>query len=300
MRQLSKSGFPIEIRSVSDVVAIATDVGQKLKSKQAAVVAVYKGQESGSADVWVKSKPDGSSLTSSDIWAQKKLLDKLGRLPQNRAITGIISEEAEERQNAAQVGKPLLWMIDPLDNTGDYKRGRDNWSVTIGFLRGGKPMGGVVYYPAQERLYYTGDDGHSYFVQGIQPPVRLQCPALRSVSTANVITDEGVSSSFSRLASHNMHGGHTERYWAILLSQTSAQKAGVMGGAHIAEHGNLFYAWDIAGPAAIAARAGAVYAKRNGLPLNFLQSDQGHHPFELPREGFIAGNRRLLKAVALG
>ena len=279
-------GFPKTINSVEDIIDIAREIGQTLLTMQPDVVAVHTKRNEPSKDIWVKAKPDGSSVTSSDIWANSEIEQRLKALPFDQKSIGIITEEGDKSANKRAAKKSASWVIDPLDNTGSYKRGNDDWSVTIGFHENGQPTGGVVYYPAQGKLYYTGDDGFAYMMNEKQGTlIKLTGPESKT-SNITVMTDHDVKPEIGQNVIEK-HAGHTERYWDITLKD----------GADIAEHGDLFYSWDIVAPAAIAARAGVIYLKRDGSPLDFLIAEDGHNDFEMPRNGFIAGNHETLKNI---
>lgn len=81
---------------------------------------------------------------------------------------------------------------------------------------------------------------------------------------------------------------HTDRYWTIALSEND-----------IAEFGSHYYAWDILAPAAIVARCHVMYLDREGIPLRFFEKLDGHHDFEMPQKGFVAGNVQTLRNIGL-
>ena len=287
-------GFPSAV-SIKQVLDLAHVIGKELLKRQPDVVAVANGEKASTDEIWAEKKPDGSSLTSSDIWANGEIVSFLEKLPLDFERIGIVTEEGDKDANRQGAAKESAFVIDPLDNTGDYKRGKNNWSVTIGFAENKKPTGGVVYYPAQGNLYYTDDDGNSYclneklgtttLLTGRQPKQPSQ--NIAGKSTLCIVTDFNVAAETANFAQNviNQHAVHTDRYWDVTLSD----------GADIAEHGDLFYSWDLIGPAAIAARAGVIYIDRSGTPLDFLISNPGHNDFEMPRNGFIAGNKETLK-----
>ncbi len=285
--KLGSHGFPEVIASIEDLITIARDIGQELYTKQADIIAVGKGEKQRTGEVWVERKPDGSTVTSSDIWANGELATRLCALVPDRAV-GFIAEESDKGDNRAAMKKSACFVIDPLDNTGSYKRGEPDWSVTIGFAVEGKPTGGVVYYPAQGRLFFTGDDGNSYLLQDQTGVLtKLIGPAPKtSADTVQIMTDSGIAPVAVRTKVRERHGVHTERYWDIALLSANTD---------IAEHGDLFYAWDVVAPAAITARAGTIYLNRDGTPLDFLAKREGYNDFELPREGFIAGQEQTLR-----
>jgi 3'(2'), 5'-bisphosphate nucleotidase len=128
-------------------------------------------------------KDDLSPVTQADTEANEILLSML-------AETGfpILSEET--------LGIPLpypetLWVIDPLDGTKGFIKGTGDFSVMIALLREGRPVLGIVYAPAHEKLYYALKDGGAFVEDGagtrkLAVSNRI-VPQLRAVHSVNHI-----------------------------------------------------------------------------------------------------------------
>lgn len=54
--------------------------------------------------------------------------------------------QGEEGGQARDGG--LRWVVDPIDGTSNYARGRNRWCVSLGLLEGDKPVAGVISAPA--------------------------------------------------------------------------------------------------------------------------------------------------------
>ncbi|NBX67173.1 MAG: hypothetical protein EBQ96_09280 [Proteobacteria bacterium] len=282
-KYIGAHGFPETIGSVDEIIAVVRSVGKTLLEMQPKIMAVANGEMPETPEYWVRRKPDGSIYTSADVWADQAIREGLKAIHGIPRNVGYISEEAEASTNQANL-KADCWLTDPLDSTGAYTKGFPTWSVNTGYLHRSRPTGGVVYYPALGKLFYTSDYGTSVMqdeVLGVSETLKYA----GGVNLTRVVTPPGLVSIF---AGQNVvveaDPRHTNRLWAFFKR----------GGPEVAEHGKLFYAWDIAAPAAIAARAGVVYVDRNGKPLDYLASRQGHNDFELPKAGFLAGHRATL------
>jgi myo-inositol-1(or 4)-monophosphatase len=46
-----------------------------------------------------------------------------------------------------------LWVIDPIDGTGNFAGGRSDWCVSIGFMHLGEPVIGVIDIPSMREQY---------------------------------------------------------------------------------------------------------------------------------------------------
>ena len=55
----------------------------------------------------------------------------------------------------------MFFLVDPLDGTKEFVQRRGDFTVNIALIEGGVPTRGVVYAPAQGRLFYTDAAGRS-------------------------------------------------------------------------------------------------------------------------------------------
>jgi 3'-phosphoadenosine 5'-phosphosulfate (PAPS) 3'-phosphatase len=311
MARLGRHGFPRNIQSVSEIIALAKEIGQELRTRQAAIVAVNNDPSRSTNEVWVRQKEDGTSFTAGDVWANNTLEQRLRQLAPSEKI-GIVTEESDKPANLEAARKSIVWMVDPLDNTGDYKRGGDDWSVTIGCMEKGIPKGGVVHYPNRGRTFYTGDDGTAYMIDDSGHLTRLAgTKQKKSRDILNgrlplnvIVSDDAVAHpiqipGYDALNPTYQIASHVDRYWAVTMSTEQGAQSNLPAGSDMAEHGEYFYAWDVAAPAAIGARTGVGYFDRSGRPLEYLIKRPGHNDFELPKAGFIAGNEQTMKNLGL-
>ncbi|MBC6408794.1 MAG: 3'(2'),5'-bisphosphate nucleotidase CysQ [Rhodobacteraceae bacterium] len=114
-----------------------------------------------------KAKQDGSPVTEADRAADAIIARGLrGSFPQVPVIT-----EEQSRSHAQQHSTFLI--VDPLDGTREFINGRSDFTVNIAWVREGVPQRGVVYAPAQGRMFYTLADGTAAEEQA---PFDLQKP----------------------------------------------------------------------------------------------------------------------------
>ncbi|MDG1883779.1 MAG: inositol monophosphatase family protein, partial [Alphaproteobacteria bacterium] len=88
-----------------------------------------------------KTKKDGSPVTQFDIEAEKAICDLISKKFPNH---NIIAEE----NNSKAVGSDYTWIVDPIDGTRSYIVGRPLWGTLIGLAYKGKPLIGLVDFPA--------------------------------------------------------------------------------------------------------------------------------------------------------
>ena len=112
------------------------------------IMAVYNGP-----DFAVKAKSDASPVTEADEAADALISAGLrAAFPEQVLIT------EEQAASHALVAQTFL-IVDPLDGTKEFVQRRGDFTVNIAYVENGVPLRGVVYAPAQGRLFYTRADG---------------------------------------------------------------------------------------------------------------------------------------------
>jgi 3'(2'), 5'-bisphosphate nucleotidase len=109
----------------------------------AAILRVY------ATDFDVRHKADRSPVTDADLQAEAVILEALARLTPD---TVVVSEEAASESSTPDVG-PGFWLVDPLDGTREFVRRTGEFTVNIALVQDGRPVLGLIYAPALERLY---------------------------------------------------------------------------------------------------------------------------------------------------
>jgi 3'(2'), 5'-bisphosphate nucleotidase len=106
-------------------------------------------------DFEVRAKSDASPVTEADEAADALIAAGLrAAFPD---VTLITEEQAESHTLAAET----FLIVDPLDGTKEFVQRRGDFTVNIAYVEKGVPLRGVVYAPAQGRLFYTTADGQA-------------------------------------------------------------------------------------------------------------------------------------------
>lgn len=96
--------------------------------------------------VWEKSK--NNPVSDIDMAVDALLTQRLRRILPDAAW---LSEETVD--DPARLDARLLWLVDPIDGTRDYVRGRDGWCVSVALVADGLPVFAVMAAPAQAKLW---------------------------------------------------------------------------------------------------------------------------------------------------
>ncbi len=108
------------------------------------IMEIYDGP-----DFDVMSKSDQSPVTAADLAADA--LISAGLRAEFPGLTLITEEEVGSHALRAST----FLIVDPLDGTKEFVQRRGDFTVNIAYVEDGVPKLGVVYAPAQGRLFYT-------------------------------------------------------------------------------------------------------------------------------------------------
>jgi myo-inositol-1(or 4)-monophosphatase len=125
------------------------------------------------------------------------------------------------------LGKRKVYIVDPLDGSGDLKRGEDDFCVQIALAEDGEVVLGVVYEPSKKRLF-SGQKGWQALL--------AQDVTLRGDDTYDA--SEGVLSPLKPVAWQDAIVGHPKSYkgdkyqqlykW-LCIPESRLRKSGSMG-----------------------------------------------------------------------
>lgn len=101
---------------------------------------------------WEKSP--GSPVCDVDLAVDALLRERLSALDPK---AGWLSEETAD--DAERLLVPRVWVVDPIDGTRDYIRGRPGWCVSVALVEGGEPVLGVLAAPARKQLWVAQSGG---------------------------------------------------------------------------------------------------------------------------------------------
>lgn len=109
-------------------------------------------------DYSIEEKQDDSPVTEADFASEEILIGGL-----KNSDPGIIAEEAGLIEGNSE---DKYWIVDPLDGTQDFIDKTGEFSIMVGLLERGEPTMGVVFAPAQEKLWYAAKGEGAYLVDG--------------------------------------------------------------------------------------------------------------------------------------
>ena len=114
-------------------------------------------------------KSDNTPVSNGDIEVNKIISKKIKELTPNISI---VSEESSE--NKLNENLKNFWLIDPIDGTYDYINNLDEFTINAGLIINKKPVAGLIYAPAKDRMFYSYGD-NSAFELIKDKPIKLEC-----------------------------------------------------------------------------------------------------------------------------
>ena len=66
---------------------------------------------------------------------------------------GWLSEESADDET--RLGKPMTWIVDPIDGTRAYLAGREDWCVSIALVADATPVLAAVFAPATDEFFFA-------------------------------------------------------------------------------------------------------------------------------------------------
>ena len=130
-----------------------TDLDLILDAAREAGALAVSARESG-LKIW--SKAGGSPVTDADLAVDALLKDRLGAA---RPDYGWLSEESPD--DPARLTTRRQFVVDPIDGTVAFMKGKPWFSVSIAVVENGRPIAGVVFAPALDELYAATADGEA-------------------------------------------------------------------------------------------------------------------------------------------
>jgi myo-inositol-1(or 4)-monophosphatase len=95
-----------------------------------------------------RSKSDGTPVSDADTAVDLLLKTRLGDA---RPDYGWLSEETAD--DPARLTRQRLFVVDPIDGTRAFVKGKPWWVVSIGVVENGRPIVGVVHAPDRGETY---------------------------------------------------------------------------------------------------------------------------------------------------
>lgn len=194
-------------------------------------------------DVWEKSRDN--PVSAIDLAVDVLLKERLGALAPN---IGWLSEETADHPDRLSMSRQ--WLVDPIDGTRDYIRGRKGWCVSVALVEGAEVVFAVIHAPATGQLWVAHQG------QGATCNGRLLSASQRTdLAGARVPTDALPK------ADRDLEMVHKPNSIAMRMAMVACDRADLVA---TLRWGNE---WDVAAAHLIAVEAGAIVTSAMGEPI---------------------------------
>ena len=133
----------VDKQTIEELIRMAVEAGD-------AIMEVYAGN-----DFDIRSKDDRSPLTLADRRSheiiQRRLVHRSPSIP-------VLSEEGKDTEYEQRRNWSRFWLVDPLDGTKEFINRRDEFTVNIALIDIDRPVIGVIYAPALNKLYWASEN----------------------------------------------------------------------------------------------------------------------------------------------
>ncbi|WP_374942667.1 3'(2'),5'-bisphosphate nucleotidase CysQ [Sphingomonas sp.] len=196
-------------------------------------------------------KAPGDPVSEVDLAIDAMLRARLSALLPD---AGWLSEETVDEP--ARLACARVWVVDPIDGTRDYIRGRDGWCVSVALVEDGQPVIGVLDAPARGEVWMATAGGGA-----TRNGVVLRASSRGALAGARVPTNAlpKADRDFATVAKPNSI--------ALRIAMVAADEVDLVA---TLRWGNE---WDIAAAALIASEAHARVSDALGAPLAFNKAD---------------------------
>ena len=223
-------------------------------------------------------KDDGPPVTVVDQAASAYLIDSLRDMTPDIPV---VSEEASYEENVQAMDSDPYWLTDPLDGTATYLSGpylgkEAGFGVHLALISDGEPVMGIAYFPAQNKMYYTGNDGGAYLQIGDDEP--------EQISVSHAFERGKIQAAVPWLQDKRPENVNSHDYESVpavggeMICRVASGDADLMWhnrpDTEGAEDKAVFSHWDVAAAHAILKAAGGnLYEMGTGDPVTYNNTD---------------------------
>ncbi|TIX49208.1 3'(2'),5'-bisphosphate nucleotidase CysQ [Alteraurantiacibacter aquimixticola] len=196
-------------------------------------------------------KGGNSPVCAADIEVDGFLKQELGRL---LPAAGWLSEETAD--DPSRLDRDLIWVVDPIDGTRDFLRGRPGWAVSVALVSAGRPLIGLLVAPARGEVW-TATAGTGARLNGVDIAAskRLAFPGARVPADTLAKEDEDLSMV------------EKPNSIALRIAMVADDRADLLATLRWG------FEWDVAAATLIAREAGARVTDAFGKPLAYNKPD---------------------------
>ena len=201
----------------------------------------------------IEKKPDGTPVTDADLAVDAFLTQ---RLRAARPDYAWLSEETAD--NTDRLSARRVFIVDPIDGTRAYMRGKPWWAICIAVVQDGRPVAGVVHAAALgERYEAKAGGGATLNGEAIHASATTALEGCRMLGDEKMFAHPAWRTPWPPMV---IESRNAIAYRMALVASGASDAALALSAKH---------EWDIAAAALIATEAGAAVSDHKGAPFTF-------------------------------
>ncbi len=126
-------------------------------------------------------KPDGTEVTEADREAERVMRERLADERPDHAVLG------EEFGDTGPDDAHYRWVLDPVDGTAGFTIGVPLFGTLVALLEDGKPVVGVIHFPALDETVYAAR-GKGCWFRTEDEEMKVRVDSVTSLDDATVTT----------------------------------------------------------------------------------------------------------------
>lgn len=211
-------------------------------------------------DAETRIKPDGTVVSEADIAVDDLLR---ARLCGAGADIGWLSEESGD--GGARLDRSRVWIVDPIDGTRAFLKGKPEWTISAALAENGEPVLAAVYNPATGEFFHAAR-GQGAFLDGthitVRDPVALE--GCRLAASSNLLRPGRWETPWPPL----------ETIWVNSIAYRLALAAAGLcdGTVSLSRKSD----WDLAAAHLLVQEAGGIVSTHTGAAINYNRPDPSH------------------------
>lgn len=196
-------------------------------------------------NIWEKSA--SNPVCDIDLAVDTLLRERLGAILPEAAW---LSEETAD--DPVRLGAQLLWVVDPIDGTRDYVRGRSGWCVSVALVEDGAPVFAVMAAPVQGKLW-VAEAGQGTTCNGVK----------LSASSRSIFAGSRVPTDALPKIDSDLVIVEKPNSIAMRMTMVACDRADLVATLRWGHE------WDIAAAHLVAQEAGATVTNAKGEPIRY-------------------------------
>ncbi|HXU02490.1 MAG TPA: 3'(2'),5'-bisphosphate nucleotidase CysQ [Polyangia bacterium] len=247
------------------------DVATRIARDASELVRGYHGKQ-----LTVQIKGGDEPVTEADHAASALIV---ARLHEAFPDDVVLSEELPD--TGERLGKPRVWMVDPIDGTRDFVRGESGFVVMLGLAIDGRPQVGAVGHPLTGYVYAGAPGAGAWREDAAGTRTPLHTSTLSQPPDIRLVASKSHRSSRIDAVKRALQITDEMNVGSIGLKIGLVSEA--LRDLYVYTGGRTKI-WDTCGPEAVLAAAGGRMTDVDGNPLVYDQPDLYN------RRGLVASN----------